>query len=51
MRLIIIQQALESLIVMKHIHQVYFSDKVIKNNIKMIKGSDAHSAKDVGKGF
>ena len=28
-----------------------FLDKVIKNNIKMIKGSDAHSAKDVGKGF
>ena len=26
-------------------------DKVIKNNINMVKGSDAHSAKDVGKGF
>lgn len=28
-----------------------FLDKVIKNNINMVKGSDAHSAKDVGKGF
>ncbi|MDB2090539.1 histidinol-phosphatase HisJ [Clostridium paraputrificum] len=28
-----------------------FLDKAIKNNIKMIKGSDAHSAKDVGKVF
>ena len=28
-----------------------FLDKAIKNNIKMVKGSDAHSAKDVGKVF
>lgn len=28
-----------------------FLNKAIKNNIKMVKGSDAHSAKDVGKGF